>query len=64
MADMSRSELLGVSEAAEVLGVSKATVKRAALSGALKPAHKMPGDSGAYLFTRAAVLAYAEKRAA
>ena len=61
---MSQSELLGVREAAALLGVSTATVKRAAQRGALPPAHKMAGDTGAYLFTREAVEAYAQERAA
>ena len=61
---MSGSELMGVTEAAQLLGVSKATVKRAALAGTLITAHKLPGFSGAYLFTREAVEAYAQERAA
>jgi len=55
---------MGVTEAAQLLGVSKATVKRAALAGTLITAHKLPGFSGAYLFTREAVEAYAQERAA
>lgn len=61
---MSQSELLGVREAAALLGVSTATVKRAAQRGALPPAHKMTGPLGAYVFTREAVEAYAQERAA
>ena len=61
---MSQSELLGVSEAARVLGVSGASVKRAAQSGVLPVALKMPGATGAYLFDRKAVEALAAERAA
>lgn len=61
---MSQSELLGVSEAAELVGVSIATIKRAAVAGHLPIAHKMPGQTGAYLFHRADVEALAKGRAA
>jgi excisionase family DNA binding protein len=62
--DMSQSELLGVTEAAEIAGVSGATIKRAAQAGQLPPAMKMRGATGAYLLTREAVEAYAQERAA
>jgi excisionase family DNA binding protein len=52
-ADMSQAaHLLSTAQVAEVLGVSKATVKRLALSGELPHALKLPGDTGAYLFDR------------
>ena len=56
---MSQSDLLGVSEAAQLSGRSPATVKRAAQAGQLPHALKMPGATGAYLFTRKAVLKWA-----
>ena len=55
---------IGAAEAAEVAGVSVETITRAARSGRLPFALKMPGPTGAYLFTREAVEAYAEERAA
>ncbi len=61
---MSQSELLGVSEAAALVGVSIATIKRAASAGQLPIAHKMPGQTGAYLFHRTDVEALAKGRAA
>jgi len=61
---MSRSELMGVRQVAESKGCSTATVKRAALSGELPYELKMPGASGAYLFTREAVEAWRAERAA
>jgi len=61
---MSQSELLGVSEAAELVGVSIATIKRAAIAGRLPVARKLPGATGAYLFRRADVEALRAERAA
>ena len=61
---MSQSELLGVSEAAELVGVSIATIKRAAAAGSLPVALKMPGATGAYLFRRSDVEQLAKVRAA
>jgi hypothetical protein len=58
---MSQSaHLLSTAQVAEILGKSTATVKRMALSGALTPALKLPGDTGAYLFTREDVEAVRE----
>jgi len=61
---MSKPELLGVREAAQIVGVSVATIKRAAATGNLPPAHKLPGANGAYLFHRSDVEALAQERAA
>ncbi len=55
--------LVGVADAAEVLGLSVDTVKRAARSGQLAPAIKMPGKTGAYLFRREDVEQFAAQRA-
>lgn len=52
---MSQPELIGARDAAQVSGRSVATVKRAARSGELPFALKMPGDTGAYLFVRSTV---------
>ena len=58
------TELLGVSEAAKLIGCSDRTVNRLAKTGVLPHAHKMPGQTGAYLFHRADVEALAKGRAA
>lgn len=58
---MSQSaHLLSTAEVAVLLGKSRATVKRMALSGNLKPALKLPGDTGAYLFDPKDVEAFKE----
>jgi hypothetical protein len=59
---MSQLDIIGVPEAAELSGRSVATVKRAALTGQLPVALKMPGKTGAYLFTRQAVIEWAGAR--
>lgn len=48
--------LLTTSEACEVLGLtSRSTLSRYVATGRLKPAMKMPGSTGAFLFNRADV---------
>ena len=64
MRPMQHTALLGVTEAAEHLGCSVATVKRLARAGQLVPAHKLPGQTGAYLFRLRDVERIAQKRAA
>lgn len=49
---VSQSDYIGSAEAAELLGWSRAKVKREAQSGAIPVALKMPGETGAYLFLR------------
>ncbi len=43
--------LLSTKEVADILCYSIATVKRLALRGELTPVYKVPGKTGAYLFT-------------
>jgi len=66
MTDPEPLDLVGTSDAAKILDVHPATVTR--LIGTepdqLKPAGRLGGDSGAFLFHRADVEALAEKRAA
>lgn len=57
-----RSDLLSAAEAAEALGVSVRTVHRLAKSGRLHVAHKLPTDTGAYLFYKGDIDAYIESR--
>jgi hypothetical protein len=51
----SQSDLIGTADAAAILGWSLAKVKKAAKAGTLPHAHKMPGDTGAYIFSRVVV---------
>lgn len=48
-------DLVGTAQAAEILGVSVATVNRWALSGRLEPVVEIPGRTGARLFLRSDV---------
>jgi hypothetical protein len=58
------AQLLGTKDVAAILGWSTAKVKRHARSGDLPYAHKMEGDTGAYLFDRAVVEAFANEETA
>ena len=52
---MATPTLLSTAEAAARAGVKPRTLHRWVQSGRLAPAHKLPGDTGAYLFTPDAV---------
>jgi excisionase family DNA binding protein len=56
--------LIPTRQAAELLGVNVRTVHRMAEAGLLPPALKIPGQTGAWLFDRAAVERLAAERAA
>lgn len=56
--------LIGATEAASDLGVSKDTLIRMIARGDITPVHKLPGDNGAYLFHRADVERLAEAKVA
>lgn len=43
--------MLGAAEACEQLGIDRSTLTRWVRAGMLVPVHKMPGATGAYLFT-------------
>lgn len=58
------SDLVGAVEAAEIIGVSLPTVKRAARAGDLKHEVKAPGKTGAYMFERSEVERYRDALAA
>ena len=49
------TDLIGAAEAAEILGVSVATVNRMAANGTLPTAAKLHGRTGAHIFNRATV---------
>ena len=55
---------IGCTAAAQILGCSTATIKRLAKSGQLPAAFKMDGQTGAYVFARDVVEAFAAERAA
>lgn len=61
---MSQSDnLIGTAQAAELLGWSRAKVKREAKDGHLPFELKMDGDTGAYLFHRSVITTIAANRA-
>lgn len=47
--------MLTAAQVAERLGISTRTVSRMVARGDLTPAHKLPGDTGAYLFDAATI---------
>lgn len=55
--------LVGSAETCQILSVHPATLLRWIKAGRLTPAHKLPGDNGAYLFSRADVEKVAAERA-
>jgi len=59
-----RLNIIGVQEAAELLNVSPATLKRQALAGTISTVTKLPGRTGAYLFNRDDLIAATETSAA
>jgi len=61
---MGHQDLIGVRQAAEIVGVSGRTIKRLAKDGVLPHAMKLPGDTGAYIFNLDDVQALAAKKAA
>lgn len=58
------SNLLSATEVAKQLGVSVRTVHRRATTGALPPAGKLPGATGAFVFDPQVVADYAATRPA
>lgn len=61
---ISPKDLLGAAEVTEQLGISKTTLDRLAKYGQLRPFRIMPGRTGARLYLRRDVDAYAEQYAA
>lgn len=55
-------DLIGATEAREILGVSKDTLIRMIARGELTARHKLPGPNGAYLLSRAEVTSLAADR--
>ncbi|MBF4613259.1 helix-turn-helix domain-containing protein [Curtobacterium sp. VKM Ac-1376] len=52
---MSTLDYMTTSQVAQVLGVSRQAVLQRVEAGSLKPAHKLPGQTGTYLFDPADV---------
>jgi DNA-binding transcriptional MerR regulator len=59
---MPNSELLTSPQVAGLLGCSLRTVHRLAAAELLRPAHKLPGPNGAFLFTEDDVQDYQRNR--
>lgn len=57
-------ELIGTAEACRILDCHPSTVSRRVANSELAAAHKLPGDNGAYVFSRAEVEKLAAKLAA
>ena len=57
-------QMLTAAQAAEQLGVAVRTVHRMVERGEMKAAAKLPGDTGAYLFTEVEVRRVAGRRGA
>ena len=55
---------LGTAEAAQILGIEVRTVHRMVADGRLRPAMKLPGKTGAYVFARVEVERLAAERRA
>lgn len=55
-------DLVGATEATEILGVGKDTLIRMIARGVITPRQKLPGPNGAWLFTRAEVQRVAAER--
>lgn len=53
------ADLITADEAALILNCHRSSVARAARDGELRPAVKLPGRTGAYLFSRQVVEIYA-----
>lgn len=56
--------LIGSTEAAEILGVNKATLVRWVAKGRVTPVQQLPGANGAYLFSRPQIMGLAARRIA
>ena len=53
MLAMTPDELIGTAEAAAIIGVERSTLSHWIAKGRITPAMKLPGTTGALLFTRA-----------
>ena len=53
------SDLIGTRDACEILGIDRATLTRRVAAGKVA-SHKLPGKTGAYLYSRADIEALRE----
>lgn len=60
---MPQTTLIGVKEAASILGITSRAVRHRVLAGTLTPVQKLPGKTGSYVFNRDAVEAAANEAA-
>lgn len=60
-APTSGSDLLTAKEAEKVLGKSSRTIRRQVERGKIPVAHKLPGKTGGYLFSRAVIELLAQR---
>lgn len=63
-AHMNKTDLIGSAEAAQILGVDRATFNRWAVKGLISTAFKAPGYTGPRLFDRKEIERSAKERAA
>lgn len=54
-------DIITTTEVAKLLGIDPRTVQRKAISGELPTVSKLPGETGAYLFSRTAIEALVVK---
>jgi len=60
----SHTDLIGSRESCRILQIDKSTLSRKVADGSIKPASKMPGRNGAYVFHRRDVEALRDTMAA
>jgi hypothetical protein len=63
MADVRQLDTIGTAEVADILGWSRAKVKREAKNGGLPTIGKLPAATGAYLFNRSTIEYFARRQA-
>jgi excisionase family DNA binding protein len=52
---MTEAQLIGSAEACGILGIDRGTLVRWIASGRIRTVHKLPGQTGAYIFDLAEV---------
>jgi hypothetical protein len=58
------ADVLGAAEAAQLLGIHRSGLTRGVLAGLVKPLAKLPGRTGAYVFSRRSIEALQAQLAA